>query len=159
MGMKLEFSAPEKISIVCGKVDNFGEELQSMIDSMIETLLATPNGVGLAAPQVGYDRAVAVIRPYLRDSKRRYETYVLVNPTMDIKPWTQTIFQEEGCLTFPGRFEQIGRAKSITLTAMDRFGVSSTQKVHGYLARIIQHEIDHLNGITCFSKADKFKKK
>lgn len=152
----LQLVSPEKISVVCHKVEHFDNAFQEIVDNMISTLLATRNGVGLAAPQVGYDMAVAVIRPYLHDFKRRNETFVIVNPRLDIKPWTTRIAMEEGCLSFPGRFEQISRAKSITLTAADRMGMVSTIKVHDYLARIIQHEVDHLNGLVCFDKALKF---
>ena len=152
----LKLVPSEKISVVCRKVELFDEPFQEFVDNMIATLLETNNGVGLAANQVGSELAVAVIRPYLHDLKRRDETYVIVNPTYSVRPWTHQLVEEEGCLSFPGRFEQIPRAKTIELRAADRTGAITTTKVHGWLARILQHEIDHLNGLVCFSKAAKF---
>lgn len=152
----LPFVSPEKISVVCRKVELFDSAFQEIVDDMTATLLSTNNGVGLAAPQVGYDMSVAVIRPHLHDIKRRDETFVIVNPRIDVKPWTQKLSAEEGCLSFPGRFEPVIRAKSLTLTASDRFGMETTIKIHGWLARIIQHEVDHLSGLVCFDKASKF---
>lgn len=158
MGETLQLVEPEKISVVCRKVEQFDESFQEIVDNMIATLLATNNGVGLAAPQVGYDVSVAVIRPYLHDLKLRDETVVIVNPQIDsyTKPWIQRITAEEGCLSFPGRFEQIPRLKTVTLKAQDRTGKESTIRLHGWLARIVQHEVDHLHGIVCFSRAKKF---
>ncbi len=123
---------------------------KKLISNMLETMDAN-NGVGLAAPQVGKSLRLCVIRS-------NKETYVLVNPTIQYKSWAKET-GEEGCLSFPGKFIQVKRHKKVRVKAHDQNGESITIKAEGFLARVLQHEIDHLDGKLYIEKEAKSRKK
>ncbi len=126
------------------KITNFDDDLKILIDDMIETMREAP-GVGLAAPQVGVSQRVVVIE-YAEDENKRPKLYVLVNPEI-IKPSEEKEFGIEGCLSLPGLVGEVERHESITVKALNRFGKPTKYKPSGWLARIFQHEIDHLEGV------------
>ncbi|MDO8529449.1 MAG: peptide deformylase [bacterium] len=126
--------------------DPLDAEIQKLIKKMIETL-QTAEGAGLAAPQVGKSIRLCIVR---------YEenTYILINP--QITSYSRaTITREEGCLSFPGKFIPIKRAEKIKARYTDEKGNKIKTKAEGLFARIIQHEIDHLNGILFIKRAKK----
>ncbi len=132
------------------EVADFGPELQTLIDDMFETMRFA-SGVGLAAPQVNVPLRVLVVE-YAQDERARPERYALVNPKLVyISPETE--IGTEGCLSIPGVFGEVVRARSIIVKGQDRYGKPVTIRAHGWLARIFQHEIDHLNGILFIDKA------
>lgn len=132
------------------KVVDFGEKFQALVDDMIETMLDAP-GVGLAAPQVAVSQRVIVVRlPDDEESKEEYGKdagvlFVLVNPEI-VKSSRDMVEGVEACLSIPGFFGRVDRHEAITIKAQDRYGKSIRVKAKGWLARVFQHEIDHLDG-------------
>lgn len=123
----------------CRPVTNFDERLGALLDDLTETLLAS-DGVGLAAPQIGILRRVAVVN--VRDDRGTVE---LVNPEIIEEKGTQT--GNEGCLSAPGEFSEVERPYEVTVKAFDRHGNEFTVKGKELFARALCHEIDHLDGI------------
>lgn len=123
-------------------VSVFDEVLIQLISDMMETM-DHDRGVGLAAPQVGILRKVIVV-----SYKRR--RFALVNP--QIERFSGTEWGEEGCLSIPRLRLMVPRATRIEVTAQTPLGKSFKLKERGYIARILQHEIDHLNGVLIVDK-------
>ena len=136
------------------KVSDFGSSLQNLIDDMVETMRQAP-GVGLAAPQV--DVPMRVIVAEFGDEENEEvpaKLYSLVNPEIMRFSKEMTV-GTEGCLSIPGYLGDVERPERITLKGFNRFGKPVRMKVKGWLARIIQHEIDHLNGILFIDLAER----
>jgi len=112
--------------------------VQDLIFDMLETMKKN-NGMGLAAPQVGRLLRLCVI-------KFERKTYILINPKIKNKSWSKET-AEEGCLSFPGQFIPVKRFKKVQVIAQNRFGKEIIIEAEGLLARALQHEIDHLDGI------------
>ncbi len=134
-------------------VTTFDKSLQTLIDDMVETMRAAP-GVGLAAPQVGISQRVIVVE-YAEEEEAaegqppkevKPRLYVMVNPEI-VKASTETEMGVEGCLSVPGLVGEVERKQMIQVRGYNRRGQPMKLKVSGWLARIFQHEIDHLNGI------------
>lgn len=121
----------------------FDGELRQVAEQMLEAMYAE-GGVGLAAPQVGIERKLLVLNPS-GDRKDRTGELTLLNPKITRKKGRE--FGEEGCLSFPGIHAEVERWVSITLTYQDLAGAEQTLSTEGWLARIIQHELDHLEGV------------
>jgi peptide deformylase len=137
-------------------VTQFDDELQTLIDNMIETMRSA-NGVGLAAPQIGENRRLAIIESLpdydeegeeIPDSR---DLFVIVNPEI---VWTSRDTEDgiEGCLSIPGYLGEVERPLSIRVRTQDRTGKKVKLKLSGWTARIFQHEIDHLNGVLFIDK-------
>lgn len=133
-----------------GKVTKFDKKLVRLISDMRETLIATsnPKGVGLAAPQVGVGARLFLTRPQENSLIR-----VFINPEI-IKHSVQLTdgvperdSKLEGCLSIPNIWGKVNRAETVTLTYQDETGSKHTETFHRFLATIIQHETDHVNGI------------
>jgi peptide deformylase len=134
------------------RVRDFGPRLHQLLDDMIETMRAAP-GVGLAAPQVGVSLRVAVIE-YPEDEEDPENTkrlYEIINPEIIKKRGAE--IGQEGCLSIPGLAADVERATQIVVRAQDRFGKEIRIKAYGWLARIFQHEIDHLAGTLMTDRA------
>lgn len=112
--------------------------------------MARSDGVGLAAPQIGQNIALAVINS--KDG-----AFCLINPKIIKKSWARELGQE-GCLSVPGIFGKVRRHKKITLIYLDREGKKIKLTAQGLMARVLQHEIDHLNGILFIDKATEIEK-
>ncbi len=111
---------------------------KQLILDMIQTLRAN-NGLGLAAPQIGKNLRICII-------EIENELFVLINP--EIKNLSKDeLLSEEGCLSFPNKFLNIPRRKRVKVKATDLNGKKQLIRAKGLLARAIQHEIDHLNGV------------
>ncbi len=134
-------------------VTDFGPDLQRLVDDMIETMRAAP-GVGLAAPQVGVSQRVIVVE-YPEDDEQEdspKKLYVVINP--EIKEMSsETEVGVEGCLSIPGVQGEVERSLAITVRGYTRRGQPIKIKVKGWMARIFQHEIDHLEGILFTDRA------
>jgi len=113
---------------------------------MIETCRAA-NGIGLAAPQVGLSLRLCVINL----EHLGLDPFALINPKIVTKSWKK-IEMEEGCLSIPGVFGIVKRPEKITVKAINLAGKENIVKADGLLARVIQHEVDHLDGILITSK-------
>lgn len=128
------------------KVTKFGPEVQQLINDMVETMRAAP-GVGLAAPQVNVaERVIVVELPEDKEEGLPAELYAFVNPEI-VKASRDTEEGEEGCLSIPGYVGEVERATEIVIRGQDALGKPQRLKAHDYLARIFQHEIDHLDGV------------
>ena len=128
-------------------VTDFGPEQQQLFDEMIETMYAA-DGVGLAAPQIGVSKRILIASPTVTPG----EEYVFVNPeVLEAKGREAGM---EGCLSLPGISGEIPRAKVIRFRAQDRQGKPVEMEIKDFFARIIQHELDHLNGILLIDRVD-----
>jgi len=121
--------------------------IQNLINDLITTL-KHQKGVGIAAPQVGQSLQLIIIASYPND---RYPDAPLMDPLPMINPQIirqspETIQGWEGCLSVPGIRGQVSRAAAVTVSYLDRHGQPQQQEFSGFVARIIQHEYDHLTG-------------
>ncbi len=121
------------------RVDKIDASTRKLIDDMTETMYAAP-GVGLAATQVDAHLQIIVIDV----SEDRSDLRVFINPEVTRREGLAV--NQEGCLSVPGVYENVERADSVTVTALDRNGSRFTLNASGILATCIQHELDHLHG-------------
>jgi peptide deformylase len=132
----------------CKKVTTFDRQLVKLLNDMYDTMLAA-DGVGLAAPQVGIDQQIAIV-----DIGDRHGRIELINPVI-IEARGEQI-GPEGCLSFPGLFGEVKRADYVKVRAQNRRGHTYMLEANGFLARALQHEIDHLQGILFTSKVIRY---
>ncbi|MCA0174360.1 peptide deformylase [Bacillus sp. RAR_GA_16] len=138
----------EVLEVECDPVEDFNKDLHQLLDDMFETMYAA-DGVGLAAPQIGIPKQVAVV------DTREEEALELINPTI-VKSSGKAEVDLEGCLSFPGLYGEVERPYTITLKAQNRFGKEFKLKAEGFFARAIQHEIDHLHGVLFTEKVIRY---
>jgi peptide deformylase len=131
----------QDLRIKAKPVETFDEELKTLTDDMFETMHSV-NGIGLAATQIGVAKQVAVIDI----SPEKNEPLVIVNPVIQILDPSKTEDYDEGCLSVPGFFEKISRPSDIKLSYQDLNGKKQEIKPEGLLTKVVQHELDHLNG-------------
>jgi len=127
----------------CEEVKEITDEIKKFCQDMIEIMILN-HGVGLAASQVGELKRIIAVCPI--QEKEIKTPQIFINPKITKKS-KKTEIDEEGCLSFPGLFLKIKRASEVEVEALDLEGKEVKIKANGYLARIFQHEIDHLNGI------------
>jgi len=125
-----------------GKVDKFDENLKLLIEDMAETMYDAP-GIGLAAPQIGESLQLLIVDIGSDQEKREY--MAVVNPEIVEAEGTQ--IDEEGCLSVPDLTANVKRHKKITLSYQDTDGTQKKLEAEERFAVVLQHEIDHLNGI------------
>jgi peptide deformylase len=134
------------------KVTDFGPELQTVVDDMVETMRQAP-GVGLAAPQVNVPLRIIVVEYGSdEDEEAPKKLYTVINPEIT-RPSPETVAGTEGCLSVPGIVGEVERVEALTVKGLSRRGQPITIKAKGWLARIFQHEIDHLDGIVFVDRA------
>lgn len=134
------------------KVKDFGEALQVLIDDMVETMQAV-NGAGLAAPQIGVlERVIVIQLPEDEEDPQSGKLFALCNPQIVRADGEEA--GDEGCLCLPGYTGEVKRATSVTVKAQDRRGRKVRIKAEGFLARVFQHEIDHLDGILYIDRVE-----
>ncbi len=134
----LQYPDP-RLNLPAQRVEKIDAATRKLIDDMVETMYAAP-GVGLAAGQV--DRPLQIIVIDVSDD--RSDLRVFVNP--EITRREGVAVNQEGCLSLPGIYDNVERAESVTVTALDRNGSRFTLNASGMLAACIQHEMDHLHG-------------
>jgi peptide deformylase len=136
------------------KVTEFGKDFRLLVDDMVETMREAP-GVGLAAPQVAISLRLIVVE-YGDDENETIpkKLFVLANPEI-VEKSEEMVFGIEGCLSVPGLIGEVERHESITVKGQNRHGQTAKIKANGWLARIFQHEIDHLEGIVYTDLTDK----
>ena len=123
-------------------VESFDDRLHALLSDMTETMYAAP-GIGLAAPQIGVSLRVCVIDVTV--GKKSGELHEIVNPEMVLCEGIQ--MEEEGCLSLPGFNATVVRPTRAVVRAFDREGKAKTIEGTGLLARALQHELDHLDGL------------
>mgnify|MGYP001189277040 FL=1 len=136
-------------------VEHFDSDLRKIIKDMFETLYASGNGIGLAAPQVGIRKRIVVI-----DLKENGELspVTFINP--EIKKFSEEKFiNEEGCLSVPEYYADVERSKEVEVEWFNEQGEKIIKKMTGLMSICIQHEIDHLDGILFIDYLSKLKRK
>jgi peptide deformylase len=135
--------APDRrLTTPSAPVEQINADLLRLLDDMLETMYAAP-GIGLAAPQVGVLRRAFVAD--LGEDGERAPIYV-INPEIIALSETTNV-AEEGCLSLPKHFGDVARYDQVRVRYLDRAGATQEIEADGLLARCLQHEIDHLNGI------------
>src|ERR1700716_3296754 len=132
-------SPDPRLNTPAQRIEKLDAATRKLIDDLAETMYAAP-GVGLAATQVDVHKQIIVIDA----SDDRSDLRVFVNP--EITRREGVAVNQEGCLSVPGIYDNVERAESVTVTALDRNGARFTLNASGMLAACIQHEIDHLQG-------------
>ena len=115
------------------QVIDFDETVLEIVQDMKDTLKAAKNGVGLAAPQIGYEARIILVRDQ-----------VIVNPAIEYMRGMQRI--KEGCLSYPGKFVTTFRPTEVKVVGFDEYGVPLKRVYKSFSAAIVMHELDHLNG-------------
>lgn len=134
----LQYPDP-RLTVPAERVEKIDAATRKLIDDMTETMYAAP-GVGLAATQVDVHKQIIVIDV----SEDRSDLRVFINP--EITRREGATVNQEGCLSLPGVYDNVERAESVTVTALDKNGSRFTLNASGLLAACIQHEVDHLHG-------------
>ena len=129
-------------------VEEVNKEIKVLLKDMLETMYDAP-GIGLAAVQVGILKRLIVID--ISKAEEKKHPLFLINPEI-IHRSKKTSVYEEGCLSLPGQFAEIDRPSECDIEYLDYFGKKRFESVSGLLATCIQHEIDHLNGITIMDR-------
>lgn len=137
------------------KITEFDRDLQKFIKDMVDTLREAP-GVGLAAPQVGISSRLIVIEFNIDedDEDSPKKLYVVANPEI-VEKSEEMVSGVEGCLSVPDLVGEVDRHESVVVRGQNKFGKPVKIKASGWLARIFQHEIDHLDGIVFTDLTDK----
>ena len=137
-------------------VTKFDKGLQTVIEDMLETMRQAP-GVGLAAPQIGLSERIIVVEYFEREEDEEQEdapkkVWAVLNPEI-VKSSEEKVMGVEGCLSIPGLVGEVERHAAIQVKGLNRHGKPLKIKAEGWLARIFQHEIDHLNGVLFTDRA------
>lgn len=132
------------------RVAKVDDSVRKIVREMLETMYSA-YGIGLAAPQVGIHKQIIVIDINLE--KPDVPPLVLINPKI-IKSGSSICQDEEGCLSIPGVYLDVSRPEEIELTYKNEQGKPSKLKADGLLSRVIQHEMDHLNGVMFVDRVD-----
>ena len=136
-------------------IEVFDEKLKKIVRDMYETLYASGNGIGLAAPQVDIRKRIVVV-DLKEDGKSSPITFI--NPKI-IKLSDEKFINQEGCLSVPEYYADVERAKEVEVEWFDDFGRKNKKKLSGLLSICIQHEIDHLDGILFIDHLSALKRK
>jgi peptide deformylase len=137
------------------KITTFDKDLQTLIENMIETLRKAP-GVGLAAPQVSESIRLVVVEYGEEDEEGNEQDpkklYIIANPEI-VQASEEKVIGIEACLSIPGLVGDVDRHKKIVIKGLNRFAKPVKITAEGWLARIFQHEIDHLDGVVYTDRA------
>ena len=151
----------KRLKLVSKEVESFNGALHDLLDDMYETMRAS-NGVGLAAIQVGVDLRALIINIPLEDTDGEHDqpkenTLEMINPVIIEKDGSEKF--QEGCLSIPGIYEEVERAKHVKVEYFDREGNKHIIEDNDFLAIAIQHEMDHLDGKVFIEKLSYMKRK
>ena len=150
-----------RLKLISKEVETFNGELHDLLDDMYDTMCAR-NGVGLAAIQVGIDIRALIINVPLEaedgeHDQPRENTLEMINPVIVEQDGTEKF--QEGCLSIPGVYEDVERAKHVKVEYFDREGNKHSIEDDDFLAVAMQHEIDHLDGKVFIEKLSYIKRK
>ena len=151
----------KRLKCISKEVDSFNGALHDLLDDMYDTMRAK-NGVGLAAIQIGIDQRVLVINIPMEgaegeEDQPKENTLEMINPVIVVQDGTEKF--QEGCLSVPGIYEEVERAKHVKVAYFDREGKQHTIEDDDFLAVAIQHEMDHLDGKVFIEKLSYMKRK
>ncbi len=135
------------------RVTKIDSEVKEIVQNLLDTVVAErdPMGAGLAAPQIGFNKRICVVREFYVEFKNGKEEekateHILINPEITVDS-NKTTLDWEGCLSVPDTYGLVKRFKKIKVKALNENGESIKFSATGLFARTIQHEIDHLDGI------------
>lgn len=157
MPIRKILTIPDKIlETKCEEVPEVNSEIKDIIEDLKDTLESSEiPGAGISANQIGISKRICVVRKFNPDpentEKETYKEYVLINPEI-VKKSEKKATRWEGCLSVPDIYGMVERNEKIKIEALDENNDKVRINTSGYFARIIQHEIDHLNGILFTSK-------
>jgi len=151
----------KRLKLISKEVTSFDASLHTLLDDMYDTM-CSKNGVGLAAIQIGVDQRVLIINVPLEVEEDKHDqpkenTLEMINPVIVEKEGSE-LFQE-GCLSIPGIYEDVERAKYVKVEYYDRNGEKQTIEDDDFLAIAMQHEMDHLDGKVFIEKFSYIKRK
>ena len=137
-------------------VNKFDKGIQTLLDDMVETM-RDAQGVGLAATQIGLSERIIVVEYYEREEDEDKEdapkkVWAMINPEI-VKTSDEMVMGVEGCLSIPGLLGEVERHAEVQVKGLNRHGKPMKVKAKGWLARIFQHEVDHLNGVLFTERA------
>ena len=152
------YTYPHKIlSQKCEKVAEVTDEIRHLLDDMLETMYAD-KGVGLAAPQIGISKRIIVVDDKVGENNEPgLHPLHMVNPEI-IEKSAETILFNEGCLSLPGQCAEVERHARIKVKYLDYNGEEKVLEAEDYLAVILQHETDHLDGILYIDHLSRLKR-
>ncbi len=136
------------------RVEKIDDEIRNLVDDMIETMIEA-EGIGLAAPQVAQTLSLLVINNTIIEEDAEPQAYI--NPT--VYDEAGEIVMEEGCLSIPDIREDVKRPESVKVKYTDLDGEECDEQINGMLARVMLHEVDHLNGVLFIDKISPMKRK
>jgi peptide deformylase len=145
---KIVMYPAEILETRCSEVTKFDRKLAKLLDDMYDTMIEF-DGVGLAAPQIGVAERIAIV-----DIDDESGTIEMINPRILETSGEQN--GPEGCLSFPGLYGEVSRPFYVKIEAFNRKGKKYTLEAEDFLARAIQHEMDHLDGILFTSKVSRY---
>lgn len=160
--VKVGDPALRKVSKPIAEKELTGEETKRLLLDLSESLKSRHDGVGLSAPQLGINKRVFVVSGKVFDKdwiddkkaveKKSWKDQYFINPVIT-KSSKKLSIAEEGCLSIPNIYGKVKRSTSVTIEYIDEQGEKKSRKAVGFVARIFQHEIDHLDGILFTDKA------
>jgi peptide deformylase len=134
-----------RLKQVSAPVDIFDDALRAFVADLEETMRSGPGAVGIAAPQVGRFQRIVIVDVTARPKVPSHGRLILVNP--EITEWDGFAVGREGCLSVPDYTGNVIRAERISVSAQDQHGAQHGYQMHGFEARAVQHEMDHLDGL------------
>lgn len=137
------------------EVKLFDINLKKIVKDMFDTLIDSGNGIGLAAPQIGVEKRIVIVD--LKENNKS-SPVIFINPVI-IKESRERAVNEEGCLSIPGYYAEVERAKEVDVEWYDLEGEKMTKTFSGLFSICIQHEIDHLDGILFIDYLSKLKRR
>jgi len=152
--LRLRFYGDPVLRRKADPVEGVDSEIAELISQM-KSIMREHSGVGLAAPQVGVSLRVAVFE-IPRQEEPKLE-FVLVNPEI-LEREGEVVF-EEGCLSIPGIFEQVKRSQRVVVSGLDETGQEQVLETEGLVARAVQHELDHLDGVLFIDRLSSIRRK
>ena len=142
------------LKTISKSVDKIDDKILGILDDMLETMYAAP-GIGLAAIQIGIPKRMLVIDISKDDENK--DPHFFINPEI-LNPTENLSTYEEGCLSVPGVWEEIERPDECNVRFLDINGLEKNIRYSGMMATVIQHEMDHLNGIVFVDYLSRLKK-
>lgn len=153
MPVSLRYYGDPILRKICKPITVITNEIRQLAQNMI-AIMDKHDGIGLAAPQIGYNVCLFVLRNYINNNKEKLsEPRVYINPKLSF-PRKNQVEEEEGCLSIPKLLYKVTRADFVVIKALDLNGNPFTEKTGGYNARVRIHENDHLNGVLFIDHLD-----
>ncbi|MEA2103930.1 MAG: peptide deformylase [Candidatus Cloacimonadota bacterium] len=153
---KIRFYGDEVLRKKAKTIEIIDKNIKEKVNNLIETL-ESRDEFALAAPQVGYSLRMFIMRNLWEEDPKKVKTMLFINP--ELLEFDGMLHEPEGCLSFPGIFEKVKRAKSIKFKAQDINGKWKHYTAEDLFARGVQHEYDHLEGILFIDKINPLKRK